>query len=107
MGGWVVRYLDKGVAETLADALDGDLCVAVVVAIVVANPDLHKEEIDAGVRKVAVCSFCPDSSTDQLAMVSHSCLSESLNVFQCLSECVSVCQRCLLTSLLWYGEGEV
>ena len=25
----------------------------------------------------------------------------------CLSECVSVCQTCLLTSLLWYGEGEV
>ena len=69
VGGWVVRYLDKGVAETLADTLDGDLGVAVVVAVIVAHSHLHKKETDAGVRKVAVCSFCPDSSTDQLAMV--------------------------------------
>ena len=69
VGGWVVRYLDKGVAETLADTLDGDLGVAVVVAVIVAHSHLHKKETDAGVRKVAVCSFCPDSSTDQLAVV--------------------------------------
>ena len=47
--GWVVRYLDKGVAETLADALDGDLGVAVVVAIVVAYSYLHNKEFDDGV----------------------------------------------------------
>ena len=102
----MVRYLDKGVAETLADTLDGDLGVAVVVAVVVAHSHLHKEEIDAGVRKVAVCSFY--SFTDQIAMVQRMrrmyCLSES---HSCLSECVSVCQSCPLTSLLWYGEGEV
>ena len=76
MGGYVLgrkvgssRYLDKGVAEALADTLDGDLGVAVVVAVIVAHSHLHKKETDAGVRKVAVCSFCPDSSTDQLAMV--------------------------------------
>ena len=50
----MVRYLDKGVAETLADTLDGDLGVAVVVAVVVAHSHLHKEEIDAGVRKFAL-----------------------------------------------------
>ena len=50
MGGWVVRYLDKGVAETLADTLDGDLGVAVVVAVIVAHSHLHKKETDAGVR---------------------------------------------------------
>ena len=66
---WLSWHLHKGVAQTLADALDGDLSVAVVVAVIVAHSHLHKKETDAGVRKVAVCSFCPDSSTDQLAMV--------------------------------------
>ena len=45
----VVRYLDKGVAETLADTLDGDLGVTVVVTVVVADSHLHKEEIIADV----------------------------------------------------------
>ena len=58
MGGYVLgrkvgssRYLDKGVAEALADTLDGDLGVAVVVAVVVAHSHLQKV-IDVGVSKV-------------------------------------------------------
>ena len=44
-------YLDESVAETLADALNWDLGVAVVVAVVVAHSHLQKV-IDAGVSKV-------------------------------------------------------
>ena len=44
----MVRYLDKGVAETLADTLDGDLGVAVVVAVIVAHTHLRK--IDFRIR---------------------------------------------------------
>ena len=51
------RYLDKGVAEALADTLDGDLSVAVVVAVVVAHSHLQKV-VDAGVSKVVSVTDC-------------------------------------------------
>ena len=76
---WLSWHLHKGVAQTLADALDGDLGVAVVVAVVVAYSYLHNKEVDAGVSKVEVCS-----STDQHAMVQRrrrlQCLSMSVRV---------------------------
>ena len=37
---WVSWHLHKGVAQTLADALDGDLGIAVVVAVIVAHSHL-------------------------------------------------------------------
>ena len=48
----VVRYLDKGVAETLADTLDGDFGVTVVVTVIVADSNLHKGGIGIDVSKV-------------------------------------------------------
>ena len=39
---WLSWHLHKGVAQTLADALDGDLGVAVVVAVIVAHTHLRK-----------------------------------------------------------------
>ena len=45
---WLSWHLDKGVAQTLADALDGDLSVAVVVAVIVAHTHLRK--IDFKIR---------------------------------------------------------
>ena len=39
-------HLHKGVAQTLADALDGDLGVAVVVAVIVAHTHLRKIDFE-------------------------------------------------------------
>ena len=49
------RYLDKGVAEALTDTLDGDLGVAVVVAVVVA--DSHLGETSFSERRLRVSAI--------------------------------------------------
>ena len=68
---WLSWHLHKGVAQTLADALDGDLGVAVVVAVIVAHTHLRKIDFKISVDRsrwlfsVRVCEL----STDQLAVV--------------------------------------
>ena len=43
---WLSWHLHKGVTQTLADALDGDLGVAVVVAVIVAHTHLRKIDFE-------------------------------------------------------------
>ena len=52
---FVYSYLDESVAETLADALNWDLGVAVVVAVVVA--DSHLGETSFSERRLRVSAI--------------------------------------------------